>query len=205
MKEENLLTTISDIVPASMTEKTASVSQVYEKIKHLEPFSQEENEKIANFLNKKRYLHTDPVSVVLESEQTEYGFQIYPKIKIGEWKNFVTRVERKLKNLPNDDYIYISLSRNKDEHEDFDGTYDFDFNIITDHTKQHFNQSVIKDLITLLERNREHEKKKKQAEKALEEKKLKEQKREKDILEIITKLQNKEISAEQFKELSEKL
>lgn len=145
------------------------------------------------------------MSVVLESEQTEYTFQIYPKIKIGEWKNFVTRVERKLKNLPNDDYIYISLSRNKDEHEDFNGTYDFDFNIITDHTKQHFNQSVIKDLITLLERNREHEKKKKQAEKALEEKKLKEQKREKDILEIITKLQNKEISAEQFKELSEKL
>lgn len=205
MKEENLLISISDIVPASVSERTVNISQVYESIKHLEPFSQKENEKIASFLNKKRYCYTDPVSVVLESEQTEYGFQIYPKIKIQEWKNFVARVERKLKNLPNDDYIFISLSQNKDEYGEIDGTYDFDFDIITDHTKQHFNLSSIKDLTTFLERDREYEKKKNQAEKALEEKKLKDQKREKDILELITKLQNKEISAEQFKELSEKL
>lgn len=201
----NKLLAVSDYVPADSQEKYVSVAQVYEKIQHLHPFSQQENEMISKILNKKHYRYLEEVDIEVCTQLSEYCSKLYPAINIKEWKKFSEKVNKQLINVPNNEQIYITLFESENTCEDDTKKYYLTFHVPTIKDDDRINEKVVAEITSCLENHRNSLKQKKEEqERKIRVEKMKKQ-REDAILELIKKLQDKVITPEEFKIESEKL
>lgn len=185
----------------SYKECYAKISEVYEKIAHLAPFSQKETEIITNCLNKKYYQPKDELSFEVEYDEDAYG-SLYPKVSIKEWKSFCERMTKKLENIPKTEYIYLSHRHCYNQNEDIQvGSFTLTF---PDKKRTgEIDERVVREIIIAIEKNRDFirlEEERKEKERILKEK---EEQRKNKIYELLVKLQNNEITIEEFKNQSE--
>lgn len=192
------ITKIPDYIPADNLDKYVSVAHVYSAISSLEPFTVKEQKYIASILNQKRHHRANDVKLNVYIE--ECGYATYVSTTIYDLKQFVQNLTEKLKSQTNDTVIPLCLERDLEEGSgvlEFGLTYDSSINAIRNNVID-----IIKDYI---ERERKQEIQNKLNAEKQREATLKKKQREEDILTLITRLQNKEITPEEFKTLSDAL
>jgi hypothetical protein len=192
------ITKIPDYVPADNLDRYVSIPEVYAAISSLEPFTDKEQKYIASILNQKRHHRVIDVKLGVYIEECNYA--TYVSTTVADLKSFVQTLSEKLKLQNNDTVIPLCLDR---EYEEGGGL--LEFGLTYDSTINQVRNNVVDIIKDYIERERKYavEQNLNAERKKLAE--VKKKQREESILSLIARLQDKEITPEEFKTLSEAL
>jgi hypothetical protein len=189
------ITKIPDYIPADNFNRYVSIPEVYAAISCLEPFTDAEQKYIASILNKKQF---HPIrDVKLDVYIEEHSYATYVHTTVGDLKKFVEALSGKLNLQTNNTVIPLHLDLVCDDDRgvlEFGLTYDSSINAARNTVVDLIKDYIQRERKCAVEKQLNAEKKK------LTE--LQKQEREANILALITRLQNREITPEEFKTLS---
>ena len=199
MITESSIPLITKYMPHGLSQGLCSPAEVYEKILYLGPFSDEENKMIAKCMNHPRWCSTQQITLRF-SDTDESPYYISPEITVKDFKKFINDASIALQNVPLITPVYLTLDVGEE-----DEAIGLNWSFKPAKASLYINSKVIEDIEDSILAHR----KTKEADDIRNKKRVDEEKknkqREADILTLITRLQNKEITPEEFKTLSEAL
>lgn len=198
LMSEPSITKIPAYIPADNLDKYVSVADVYSAISSLEPFTAKEQNYIASILNQKRHHRVNDVKLNVYIE--ECGYATYVSTTIYDLKQFVQNLSEKLKYQTDCTVIPLCLDSDPEE-----GGGVLQFGLTYDSTINAVRNNVVDIIKNYIERERKQDIQNKLNAEKRQVASLKKKQREADILTLIIRLQNKEITPEEFKTLSEAL